>query len=84
MRGGAEPPSETKVGRHPAVVVPTFSGEAWITGFAHYVVDPRCPLPGRLHGRRHLVTLAIATLLTDHWARLPARLGCELALPIIT
>jgi proline racemase len=25
--------------------VPTLSGQAWITGFAHYVVDPDDPFP---------------------------------------
>lgn len=36
--------SETKVGSYPAVV-PTLSGQAWITGFANYVVDPTDPFP---------------------------------------
>jgi proline racemase len=35
---------ETQVGRYRAVV-PTISGEAWITGFAQYVVDPDDPFP---------------------------------------
>jgi proline racemase len=35
---------ETAVGRYRAVV-PTLSGRAWITGFAHYVVDPDDPFP---------------------------------------
>jgi proline racemase len=35
---------ETKVGNFRAVV-PTLSGTAWITGFAHYVVDPQDPFP---------------------------------------
>ena len=35
---------ETKVGPHIAVV-PTISGQAWITGFASYVVDPSDPFP---------------------------------------
>jgi len=35
---------ETAIGRHHAVV-PTLSGRAWITGFAHYVVDPDDPFP---------------------------------------
>jgi proline racemase len=35
---------ETQVGRYHAVV-PTISGEAWITGFAQYVVDPEDPFP---------------------------------------
>jgi proline racemase len=35
---------ETQVGRYPAVV-PTLSGTAWITGFAHYVLDPDDPFP---------------------------------------
>jgi len=26
-------------------VVPTLSGQAWITGFAQYVVDPEDPFP---------------------------------------
>jgi len=35
---------ETRVGPFPAVV-PTLSGQAWITGFAQYVVDPEDPFP---------------------------------------
>ena len=35
---------ETRVGDYDAVV-PTISGTAWITGFAHYVVDPEDPFP---------------------------------------
>ena len=35
---------ETKVGPYSAVV-PTLSGQAWITGFAQYVVDPEDPFP---------------------------------------
>jgi proline racemase len=35
---------ETRVGPHRAVV-PTLSGQAWITGFAQYVVDPEDPFP---------------------------------------
>jgi proline racemase len=35
---------ETRVGDYPAVV-PTLSGQAWITGFAQYVVDPEDPFP---------------------------------------
>ena len=35
---------ETRVGPHPAVV-PTLAGQAWITGFARYVVDPDDPFP---------------------------------------
>jgi proline racemase len=35
---------ETKVGPYRAVV-PTISGQAWITGFAQYVVDPEDPFP---------------------------------------
>jgi proline racemase len=35
---------ETRVGPH-AAVVPTLSGQAWITGFAQYVVDPDDPFP---------------------------------------
>jgi proline racemase len=35
---------ETRVGRY-AAVVPTLSGQAWITGFAQYVVDPEDPFP---------------------------------------
>ena len=35
---------ETHVGNYPAVV-PTLSGQAWITGFAQYVVDPEDPFP---------------------------------------
>ena len=35
---------ETQVGPYPAVV-PTLSGQAWITGFANYVVDPEDPFP---------------------------------------
>ncbi|MBM4439567.1 MAG: proline racemase family protein [Candidatus Rokubacteria bacterium] len=35
---------ETRVGNYPAVI-PTLSGQAWITGFASYVVDPTDPFP---------------------------------------
>lgn len=35
---------ETRVGAH-AAVVPTLSGQAWITGFSNYVVDPEDPFP---------------------------------------
>jgi proline racemase len=35
---------EARVGQYPAVV-PTLSGQAWITGFAQYVVDPEDPFP---------------------------------------
>ncbi len=35
---------ETQVGDYPAVV-PNLSGQAWITGFAQYVVDPEDPFP---------------------------------------
>lgn len=35
---------ETRVGAFPAVV-PKLSGRAWITGFAHYVLDPEDPFP---------------------------------------
>jgi len=35
---------ETKVGPY-AAVVPTLSGQAWITGFAQYVLDPEDPFP---------------------------------------
>lgn len=35
---------ETRVGRYRAVL-PTLSGQAWITGFAQYVVDPEDPFP---------------------------------------
>jgi proline racemase len=35
---------ETTVGSYPAVV-PTLSGQAWITGFASYVIDPDDPFP---------------------------------------
>lgn len=35
---------ETKVGSYPAVI-PTLTGQAWITGFASYVVDPSDPFP---------------------------------------
>jgi proline racemase len=35
---------ETRVGPYRAVV-PTLSGQAWITGFAQYVVDPGDPFP---------------------------------------
>ena len=34
----------TRIGRYEAVV-PTLSGQAWITGFAQYVVDPEDPFP---------------------------------------
>ena len=35
---------ETKIGEYRAVV-PTLSGQAWITGFAQYVLDPEDPFP---------------------------------------
>ncbi|MFL5724579.1 MAG: proline racemase family protein [Chloroflexota bacterium] len=35
---------ETHIGEYPAIV-PTISGQAWITGFASYVVDPTDPFP---------------------------------------
>ncbi len=35
---------ETRVGPYPAVT-PLLSGQAWITGFAQYVVDPDDPFP---------------------------------------
>jgi proline racemase len=35
---------ETRVGPY-AAVVPVLSGQAWITGFAQYVVDPEDPFP---------------------------------------
>jgi proline racemase len=35
---------ETRVGERPAVI-PTLKGQAWITGFAQYVVDPEDPFP---------------------------------------
>ena len=35
---------ETTVGDRPAVV-PTIAGQAWITGFAQYVLDPTDPFP---------------------------------------
>ena len=35
---------ETRVGQYPAVI-PTLSGQAWITGFASYVVDADDPFP---------------------------------------
>jgi proline racemase len=35
---------ETQVGQYPAVV-PTLSGQAWITGFTQDVVDPEDPFP---------------------------------------
>lgn len=35
---------ETHVGAYPAVV-PTITGQAWITGFASYVLDPEDPFP---------------------------------------
>ena len=36
--------ADTQVGPYPAVV-PTLSGQAWITGFANYVLDPDDPFP---------------------------------------
>ncbi len=36
--------AETTVGEYRAVI-PTLSGQAWITGFASYVVDPEDPFP---------------------------------------
>jgi len=35
---------ETRVGPYPAVV-PTIGGQAWITGFSQYVLDPTDPFP---------------------------------------
>ena len=35
---------ETRVGEYQAVV-PALSGQAWITGFANYVLDPSDPFP---------------------------------------
>ena len=35
---------ETRVGPYPAVV-PTLSGQAWITGITQYVLDPEDPFP---------------------------------------
>ena len=35
---------ETRVGPYEAVV-PTVGGQAWITGFANYIVDPTDPFP---------------------------------------
>lgn len=35
---------ETRTGQYPAVI-PTVSGEAWITGFSQYVLDPTDPFP---------------------------------------
>jgi proline racemase len=35
---------ETKIGEYRAVI-PTLSGQAWITGFANYVIDPEDPFP---------------------------------------
>lgn len=35
---------QTRVGPYPAVI-PTLSGQAWITGFANYVLDPDDPFP---------------------------------------
>lgn len=35
---------ETRVGTYPAVI-PTLAGQAWITGFANYVLDPTDPFP---------------------------------------
>ncbi len=35
---------ETKVGEYSAVI-PTLSGQAWITGFSNYVLDPSDPFP---------------------------------------
>jgi proline racemase len=35
---------ETSIGHYRAIV-PEISGRAWITGFAHYVVDAEDPFP---------------------------------------
>jgi|TARA_B110001454_G_C12420378_1_gene309068 proline racemase len=35
---------ETMVGDYPAVV-PTITGQAWVTGMAQYVLDPDDPFP---------------------------------------
>ena len=45
---------ETRVGPYTAVV-PTISGQAWITGFASYVGRSERSVPGRLHRRRSVV-----------------------------
>ena len=42
--GSGTSSKETRVGPYTAVV-PTLSGQAWITGFASYVVDPSDPFP---------------------------------------
>ena len=39
---------ETTVGDRTAVV-PTIAGQAWITGFAQYVLDPDRSVPGGVH-----------------------------------
>ena len=44
---------ETTVGAYRAIV-PTITGQAWITGFAELRRRPDRPVPRRLHGRRHL------------------------------
>lgn len=36
--------AETRVGER-AAIVPSITGTAWITGFAHYVLDPTDPFP---------------------------------------
>jgi proline racemase len=36
--------SESQVGGMPAVI-PTLTGQAWITGFSNYVLDPQDPFP---------------------------------------
>lgn len=36
--------AETRVGPHPAVV-PTLSGQGWITGLSHWTLDPADPFP---------------------------------------
>ena len=35
---------ETRIGPYRAVV-PTISGQSWITGFANYVIEPSDPFP---------------------------------------
>ena len=44
---------ETRVGEYRAIV-PTITGQAWITGFATLRRGPDRPVPRRLHDRRHL------------------------------
>ena len=46
---------ETTIGEYRAIV-PSITGQAWITGFAELRGRPHRSVPRRLHGRRHLAS----------------------------